>query len=161
MVANFGCQAADYPANVEVALVQRAPSDSAQFCTSFNATTAALAANPALKAIVFVMLPTQAPRLRFTSPTDALSPVPLIAVVASIGLMLQHATTPYRVAIGVNATSQPVETYNLIASTSGGSAEHVVVVGSHLDSVPAGPGINDNGSGQLHRSHQSFVIARS
>lgn len=28
-----------------------------------------------------------------------------------------------------------------------GSPDNVVVVGSHLDSVVAGPGINDNGSG--------------
>jgi aminopeptidase S len=36
---------------------------------------------------------------------------------------------------------------NVIAQTRTGSAEHVVMAGAHLDSVPEGPGINDNASG--------------
>jgi Zn-dependent M28 family amino/carboxypeptidase len=38
-------------------------------------------------------------------------------------------------------------TANVIAETAGGRANNVVMVGAHLDSVFAGPGINDNGSG--------------
>lgn len=38
-------------------------------------------------------------------------------------------------------------TYNVVAETPGGRADNVVMLGSHLDSVPAGPGLNDNGSG--------------
>ena len=37
-------------------------------------------------------------------------------------------------------------TENVIAETSG-DPNNVVLVGAHLDSVAAGPGINDNGSG--------------
>jgi aminopeptidase S len=37
--------------------------------------------------------------------------------------------------------------YNLIADHPGGDANNVVMVGGHLDSVGAGPGINDNGTG--------------
>ncbi|GGU36752.1 M28 family metallopeptidase [Lentzea flava] len=37
--------------------------------------------------------------------------------------------------------------YNLIADYPGGDANNVVMLGGHLDSVPAGPGINDNGTG--------------
>ena len=36
---------------------------------------------------------------------------------------------------------------NVIAQTHTGRADNVVMAGAHLDSVPAGPGINDNGSG--------------
>ncbi|MBJ8348566.1 M28 family metallopeptidase [Antrihabitans sp. YC2-6] len=36
---------------------------------------------------------------------------------------------------------------NVIAQTKTGSPDNVVMVGAHLDSVPEGPGINDNGSG--------------
>jgi Zn-dependent M28 family amino/carboxypeptidase len=39
------------------------------------------------------------------------------------------------------------ETVNVLADSPTGSDDRVVVVGAHLDSVPAGPGINDNGSG--------------
>jgi Zn-dependent M28 family amino/carboxypeptidase len=38
-------------------------------------------------------------------------------------------------------------TRNIIADSPTGSDDRVVVVGAHLDSVIAGPGINDNGSG--------------
>jgi Zn-dependent M28 family amino/carboxypeptidase len=38
-------------------------------------------------------------------------------------------------------------TRNIIADSPTGNANQVVVVGAHLDSVIAGPGINDNGSG--------------
>ncbi|MGP4096499.1 M28 family metallopeptidase [Nonomuraea sp. KM90] len=36
---------------------------------------------------------------------------------------------------------------NVIAESRFGDPRNVVMVGAHLDSVPAGPGINDNGSG--------------
>lgn len=36
---------------------------------------------------------------------------------------------------------------NIIAQTKTGDTSNVVVAGAHLDSVPEGPGINDNGSG--------------
>lgn len=36
---------------------------------------------------------------------------------------------------------------NVIAQTTTGSTDNVVMVGAHLDSVPEGPGINDNGTG--------------
>ena len=39
------------------------------------------------------------------------------------------------------------ETANVLADTPGGNPANTVVVGAHLDSVPEGPGINDNGSG--------------
>ena len=37
--------------------------------------------------------------------------------------------------------------YNVIAESKRGDASNVVMAGAHLDSVNAGPGINDNGSG--------------
>ena len=36
---------------------------------------------------------------------------------------------------------------NIIAETKQGNPNHVIMLGAHLDSVPAGPGINDNASG--------------
>jgi Zn-dependent M28 family amino/carboxypeptidase len=43
---------------------------------------------------------------------------------------------------GIEATG-----INVIAESRRGNPDRTVVVGAHLDSVPAGPGINDNGSG--------------
>ena len=36
---------------------------------------------------------------------------------------------------------------NVIATTISGDPAHTLLVGSHMDGVAAGPGINDNGSG--------------
>ena len=49
--------------------------------------------------------------------------------------------------VSVDASVQDRPTHNVVAETSSGDADRVVMVGGHLDSVPAGPGINDNGSG--------------
>ena len=47
----------------------------------------------------------------------------------------------------------------VIAETRGGDPNHVVVVGAHLDSVPAGPGINDDGSGTATLLAQAEELA--
>jgi Peptidase family M28 len=36
---------------------------------------------------------------------------------------------------------------NVVAETQRGDPNHMVMLGAHLDSVPAGPGVNDDGSG--------------
>ena len=46
-----------------------------------------------------------------------------------------------------NVSRVPTTTENLIAESRKGDPNNVVMAGAHLDSVPAGPGINDNGSG--------------
>jgi len=47
----------------------------------------------------------------------------------------------------IHTARYDVITFNIIADTLDGDDNNIIVVGSHLDSVPAGPGINDNGSG--------------
>ncbi|HEX9227305.1 MAG TPA: M20/M25/M40 family metallo-hydrolase, partial [Arthrobacter sp.] len=54
--------------------------------------------------------------------------------------------TPVRQEFTYRSDDKRVKTFNILADTEG-SAENTVVVGGHLDSVPAGPGINDNSSG--------------
>ncbi len=44
-------------------------------------------------------------------------------------------------------TTDTTTSRNIIAQTTTGSTENVVMAGAHLDSVPEGPGINDNGTG--------------
>jgi Zn-dependent M28 family amino/carboxypeptidase len=52
-----------------------------------------------------------------------------------------------RVELEVDAISERRRTTNVIAETAAGRGKRVVMAGGHLDSVPSGPGINDNGSG--------------
>jgi aminopeptidase S len=51
--------------------------------------------------------------------------------------------------------------YNVIAEWPQGDANHVVMTGSHLDSVSAGPGINDNGSGSSGVLETALAYAAS
>ncbi|MCP3781807.1 M28 family peptidase [Micromonospora sp. A3M-1-15] len=49
---------------------------------------------------------------------------------------------------------------NLIADWPQGPADQVVMFGAHLDSVSAGPGINDNGSGSATLLENALVLAQ-
>ncbi|MEV6811859.1 M20/M25/M40 family metallo-hydrolase [Micromonospora sp. NPDC051296] len=51
--------------------------------------------------------------------------------------------------------------YNLIADWPGGDPNAVVMTGAHLDSVTAGPGINDNGSGSAAILEVALAVART
>jgi Iap family predicted aminopeptidase len=67
--------------------------------------------------------------------------------VLSLGAAAGRSLGP-RVELEVDAVSERRETTNVIAETTTGAEDGAVVMaGGHLDSVPAGPGINDNGSG--------------
>ncbi|HSV40049.1 MAG TPA: M20/M25/M40 family metallo-hydrolase, partial [Nocardioidaceae bacterium] len=56
-------------------------------------------------------------------------------------------STGSTVTIRVDRVAETRTTRNVIAESPGGDPNSVIVVGAHLDSVPRGPGINDNGSG--------------
>jgi Iap family predicted aminopeptidase len=68
--------------------------------------------------------------------------IPVMAVGATAGRELGG-----RVELEADAVSERRRTVNVIAETATGRGDRVVMAGGHLDSVPAGPGINDNGSG--------------
>ncbi|MEU6346452.1 M20/M25/M40 family metallo-hydrolase [Streptomyces sp. NPDC046977] len=58
-------------------------------------------------------------------------------------------------------TYQGKRGHNLIADWPGGDARHIIMAGGHLDSVPEGPGINDNGSGSAALLSTAVAIAQS
>ncbi|MFE7892208.1 M28 family metallopeptidase [Streptomyces sp. NPDC057412] len=51
--------------------------------------------------------------------------------------------------------------YNLIADWPGGDTGQVLMAGSHLDGVTAGPGINDNGSGSAAVLETALAVSRA
>ena len=70
--------------------------------------------------------------------------IPVMLV--SVGALGDHVNgVPVR--IDVAAVSRQGHTDNVIAETPRGGGEPIVMAGAHLDSVPGGPGVNDNGSG--------------
>lgn len=71
--------------------------------------------------------------------------IPVLSVTKSVGVQLRGQ--PGATTIKLNASAQSFRARNVVAQTKTGSGTDVVMAGAHLDSVPEGPGINDNGSG--------------
>ena len=71
--------------------------------------------------------------------------IPVVSVTRSVGVQLR--AQPGAASITLNASSKNFKARNVIAQTKTGSPTDVVMAGAHLDSVPEGPGINDDGSG--------------
>ncbi|MFA1705894.1 M28 family metallopeptidase [Mycobacterium intracellulare] len=71
--------------------------------------------------------------------------IPVLSVTKSTGVQLRGQLGP--TTIKLDASAQSFKARNVIAQTKTGSDANVVMAGAHLDSVPEGPGINDNGSG--------------
>jgi Zn-dependent M28 family amino/carboxypeptidase len=71
--------------------------------------------------------------------------IPVISVSKADGARLRAAPGPATIKLA--ASTKTISARNVIATTKTGSTRDVVMVGAHLDSVPEGPGINDNGSG--------------
>jgi Zn-dependent M28 family amino/carboxypeptidase len=72
--------------------------------------------------------------------------IPAVDTSYAIGSELAAFNGLAVVRISTDTLSEIRDTENVIAETSG-DPNNVVLVGAHLDSVAAGPGINDNGSG--------------
>ncbi|MFC8128812.1 M28 family metallopeptidase [Streptomyces sp. NPDC057302] len=58
-------------------------------------------------------------------------------------------------------TSSGATGYNLVADWPGGDPNKVLMTGAHLDSVSAGPGINDNGSGSAGTLETALAVSRA
>jgi Zn-dependent M28 family amino/carboxypeptidase len=71
--------------------------------------------------------------------------IPVVSITKTSGERLRAA--PGDTTLKLHAGVREERTRNVIAQTATGDTSNVVMIGAHLDSVPDGPGINDNGSG--------------
>jgi Zn-dependent M28 family amino/carboxypeptidase len=71
--------------------------------------------------------------------------IPVVSISKADGRQLRDS--PGDTTLRLKAGVRTERTRNVIAQTKTGSTADVVMTGAHLDSVPEGPGINDNGSG--------------
>ena len=139
--SKLGCDAAAYEGvdlTGAIALVSRGS------CT-FGSKSQAAAAAGAVGVVLYnntagALSPTLGEGTGF-APTTALSQDQGLALVAAV------ADGPVTATLVVQTVTTTVETFNILAETSTGRDDNVVMLGAHLDSVPEGPGINDNGSG--------------
>ncbi|MBC8091584.1 MAG: M28 family peptidase, partial [Pseudonocardia sp.] len=131
-----GCEATDFTPAVagQIALMQRGT------CTFGVKAANALAAGAA-GAIIFnsgVEGATEVLQGTLGEPLD----LPVVGTSFAVGTALQNAS----VTLTTATVSETRTTTNVFAEKPG-ETDGVLMVGAHLDSVPEGPGINDNGSG--------------
>ncbi|MBZ4319239.1 M28 family metallopeptidase [Streptomyces huiliensis] len=141
--ATPGCTPDDYAAGAftgRIALVKRGG------CTYAEKQKAAAEAG-AVGTIVYNNVAGGVAKPSFGSPAEG--KVPTAGISLADGEALAAAVAKGEVKVALNIQQQHIKkrTPNVIAETRGGDPRRVVALGSHLDSVPEGPGINDNGSG--------------
>jgi Zn-dependent M28 family amino/carboxypeptidase len=140
-----GCVAADFSTAVKdhIALIQRGT------CGFTTKLQNALKAG-AVGVILFNEGDTAGRRPALFRSADPNYPIPAVLSSYEVGVELynlakagQHPT----VNLATNGIDHEQLYPNVVAETKGGDANHMVLAGAHLDSVPAGPGVNDDGSG--------------
>ena len=87
--------------------------------------------------------------------------IPTLGVSQTVGLFIRQSTAEVTVSMTFNAELRFHDTFNVIADTPDGSEDSIVTIGAHLDSVPEGPGLNDNGSGSVSVLEVALQFARS
>ncbi|WP_422742505.1 M28 family peptidase [Mycobacterium sp. WMMD1722] len=70
---------------------------------------------------------------------------PVGIIDAATNAALRRTSAP--VSLRLDGRPVMVKSRNVVAQTTTGATDDVVVVGAHLDSIGGGPGINDNGTG--------------
>jgi Zn-dependent M28 family amino/carboxypeptidase len=73
--------------------------------------------------------------------------IPTVGTSFAVGQELFSTSNSVVAHVFTSTISETRTTSNVIAQTPGGNPDKVVIAGAHLDSVTAGPGIVDNGSG--------------
>lgn len=84
--------------------------------------------------------------------------IPAVTVSYDDGVALTAAGTEVR--LTTETMTEERSTSNVTAETAGGNPNEVVLVGSHLDSVPDGAGINDNGTGSAFNLELAVQLAK-
>jgi Zn-dependent M28 family amino/carboxypeptidase len=142
-----GCEAADFAGFPQgnIALLQRGT------CT-FELKAENAAAAGAVGIVIFNQGNTDAedrnniPAVTLTA--NNTSGIPVLGTTYDLGETLAGLVPGgLTMRVFANTLREIKTTFNVLAETSHGNDDNVVMVGGHLDSVFAGPGINDNGSG--------------
>ncbi|MGK5551011.1 M20/M25/M40 family metallo-hydrolase [Actinomadura kijaniata] len=136
-----GCQAEDFAGfpRGNIALVQRG---TCNFVVKADHARAAGAS-----AVVIYNRPDQGGLVRPS--LEAPRTLPAVFVTREVGADLLDAAREGTPRLRIRTDSRYVRhrSGNVVADTRWGRSDRVVVVGAHLDSVPGGAGVNDNGTG--------------
>ncbi|WP_431043113.1 M28 family metallopeptidase [Streptomyces sp. P1-3] len=151
-----GCEASDYASGTftgKIALIKRGG-------CAFAAKQAAAADAGAVGAIVYNNTDGA---LSGTLGDAGAARIPTGGVTRADGeaLAAEAARGEVRVGFEIRELQQKRTTNNVIAETRGGDDRRTVMLGAHLDSVIAGPGINDNGSGSAGLLEVALELAKT
>ncbi|UEM21326.1 M20/M25/M40 family metallo-hydrolase [Skermanella mucosa] len=142
-IAGHGCDKGDFArlSSGSIALVQRGS------CSVWRKVRNAAAAGAAA-VIVYDQRSDRMPPT-ITQRVGEMTAIPGVRLDHATGTMLAEALRRSPVTMQLNVGTKAViyRSRNVIAETAVGDPEAVVLIGAHLDSVPEGPGINDNGTG--------------
>ncbi|WP_236720249.1 M28 family peptidase [Rathayibacter sp. VKM Ac-2630] len=150
----LGCTAdawAGLDATGGVALVSRGT-------CSFAEKSAAAGAAGASAVIIYNNAPAEPLNGTLGAPDEAF--VPSVGVTLEEGQALL-AALPTSATLVLEQTTTDTDTFNIITETAGGNHDNVVMLGAHLDGVPEGPGINDNGSGSATLLETAVELAEA
>ncbi|RDW68841.1 M28 family metallopeptidase [Aspergillus mulundensis] len=154
VISGLGCGPADFPADVagKVALIQRGN------CT-FGEKSVYAAAAGASAAIVYNNVEGTVSGTLGAAQSELGPYAGIVGITLADGEALIALTEagPVTVDLWIESVMENRTTYNVIAQTKGGDPNNVVSLGGHSDSVEAGPGINDDGSGII----SNLIIARA
>lgn len=138
-----GCQADDWGAELagQIALVERGACP----FTVLNQAAAKMGA------VALVVANNQPGGLYGTLENLRPEYIPATGITKSEGALMRQRLTSGEVQLTFTFDQriESFETFNILAETRTGDPDAVVMAGAHLDSVPAGPGMNDNGSGSM------------
>jgi Zn-dependent M28 family amino/carboxypeptidase len=90
-------------------------------------------------------------------PSPAPITIPVVGASFANGVLLARPGSTAHVRVVPSETRTDV---NVIAELPGKNPDNVVMAGAHLDSVTAGPGINDNGSGSAALLETALMMAK-
>lgn len=154
VISNLGCTAADYPNDLagKIALIKRGD------CPFAEKSVLAHAANAAA-VLVYNNAPGSLSGTLGGVTPDHGSFVAIAGISDTDGESLLTTTGNGAVTVSllIDSKIENRTTFNVIAETKGGDHNNVVALGGHTDSVEAGPGINDDGSGII----ANLVVARA
>jgi Zn-dependent M28 family amino/carboxypeptidase len=164
-VSTSGCEAADFtgfPAG-NIALMQRGSCPFALKVTNAQAAGAvgAIIFNSGTPGNEGVIAGTLGETAQDGQPEPPDVTIPAVGISYGEGDRLANEADPTTGRIVVQAKSDQRKSTNILADTRSGDPNDTIVVGSHLDSVLEGPGINDNGSGSSFNLELALRVAKN
>lgn len=145
VVNNLGCEASDYPPEVEgkIALILRGT-------CNFGLKSALAGSAGAAGALIYNNAPGTIQGTLGAPPRPEGPYVATLSLSQEQGLAYVNAIAggaTVTATLDVATEVKNASTFNVLATTKGGDQQNRLALGAHTDSVLAGPGINDDGSG--------------